>query len=54
MKLRELINNLEEISNNGKNDEMEVITRDIETCILSETVSVRYVTHDNCILISIG
>lgn len=47
MKLRELINRLEELSFNGKNDNEEVITRDIETCILSDIVSVDCITHEN-------
>lgn len=47
MGLRELINRLEQLSNNGKNDNEEVITRDMETCVLSDIVSVDCITHEN-------
>lgn len=47
MNLRELINRLEELSCNGKNDNEKVVTRDIETCVLSDILSADCITLDN-------
>lgn len=47
MKIRELINRLEKLSNEGKNDNEEIITRDIDNNITSDIINVVSFMHDN-------